>query len=104
MRKMLNILTQLLVLFALAVAVHAQAGPVCSVNTDTVPPNCSGPTWLSGLTCRHKTVTCPQVGNVTLLPLGITYGYKIPTGLVKGTIVILTGAGGVIPEAFPGAE
>jgi hypothetical protein len=75
----------LLVLSILAVIAQAQSGPVCSVNTDMHTADCSAAGWLSGVTCAHKTVSCPSVNGVILTDLGITYGYKTPpSGTVKG--------------------
>jgi len=104
MKKVPTSAKLLFALFALAVAVLAQAGPTCSVNTDSQTPNCTGQGWQSGLTCVHKTISCPSVGGVTLIDLGITFGYKTPPGTVKGTIVFFSDLGGITPDDFPGGE
>jgi hypothetical protein len=98
--------TAVLLMLSISAAIaQAQSGPVCTVNADTHTPDCSGTGWLSGVTCGHKTVSCPSVNGVTLSDLGITYGYKTPpSGTVKGTIVFFSHSGGITPDAFPGAE
>jgi hypothetical protein len=105
MKKVPTSVKLLFVMFALAVAVLVQSGPTCSVNTDSVPPQC--PTsggWQSGVTCMHRTISCPSVGGVTLNDLGITFGYKTPPGTVKGTIVFFSDLGGITPDNYPGGE
>lgn len=104
MKKALRLAAAILAVSVLAVPGQAQGGPVCSVNTDTITPNCSTQGWLSGVTCQHRTISCPATSGVTLNDLGITFGYRTPTGTVKGTIVFFSVLGGTQPEQFPGGE
>jgi hypothetical protein len=69
-------------------------------------PNCSGQGWQHGpgVTCLHKTISCPSTSGVTLNDLGITLAYNTPSGTVKGTIVLFTDLGGTVPDDFPGQE
>ena len=95
----------LLAVLAPVALVRAQSGPVCTVATDSITPSCpTASGWLGGVTCQHRTVSCPSVGGVTINDLGITFGHKKPAGTVKGTIVFLSNSGGTSPEGFPGQE
>ena len=81
-------------MLCIAVAALAQ-GPICSVNTDTVIPDCSGSMWLSGVTCVHKTISCPTTPDgVSFSDIGLTFGYKTPLNTPKGTIVFFGPKGG----------
>jgi hypothetical protein len=78
--------------------------PTGTVSVASGTPSSGCPTsdgWLSGVTCRYATVTCPESNGTT--PLGITFGYETPAS-PKGTIVIFSHSGGTTPEAFPGNE
>jgi len=90
-----------------SLAVAAQAGPACSVVTDSVTPDCSASGWLNtvpGFVCAHRTVTCPTTGGVSFNNnFGITFGYLTPASPL-GTIVLFSNSGGTEPAAFPGAE
>ncbi len=95
MNKVLRLSVVLALALSATLAATAQGGPVCSVNNDTVTPNCSGSTWLTGLTsCQHKTISCPTVNGVSLVDIGITFGYKNPTATPNGTIVFFSEGGG----------
>lgn len=82
----------------------AQNVPTCTVNNDTVTPDCSGSTWLPHPTsCQHKTITCQPFGSITFAPIGITFGYKNPAGGVtpNGTIVFFSEGGGKTTDDPP---
>jgi|GEM_PF-6475929 len=90
MRKTLAVVLFMLPLVATALA----QGPTCTVNSDTVTPDCSGSMWLSGVTCVHKTIKCPTTPDgVSFSDAGLTYGYKTPTSPL-GTIVFFSPKGG----------
>jgi hypothetical protein len=58
-------------------------------NFETCPTNLL---FANGMTCYQATVSnCPNA-----LDLGVTFGYVAPAGTPNGTIVLLTGSGGLV--------
>jgi len=100
MRKTLCVVAAL---FAICLPLLGQNVPTCTVNNDNVQPNCTGSTWLTGLTsCQHKTITCQPFNGITFAPIGITLGYKNPSGTPNGTIVFFSNSGGKTTDS-PGS-
>jgi len=93
MAKLSRLIT--VALYPVCLPLLGQNVPTCTVNSDHIQPNCSGDTWLTGLTsCQHKTITCQPFNGVTFASIGITLGYKNPTGTPNGTIVFFSNSGG----------
>jgi hypothetical protein len=102
-----SLFTALAYVMMVTLCIPAQSStplPTGTVTVDLSTPTCpTSAGWLSGVTCKHAFVTCPESNGSA--SLGITYGYKTPgSGTINGTIVIFSHSGGITPEAFPGSE
>jgi hypothetical protein len=67
---------------AFSCVLMAQSSPLptgtVSVASGTPASGCpTSDGWLSGVTCQHATVTCPESNGSA--SLGITFGYKTPS-------------------------
>ncbi|HVI06848.1 MAG TPA: hypothetical protein VND65_00995 [Candidatus Binatia bacterium] len=79
----------------LSVAAFAQNGPTCTVTVDNTQANCSATEWLPNLTaCEHAKVQCGTFSGVTIADIGITFGYKNPSGTSSGTVLFFSDGGG----------
>jgi hypothetical protein len=79
----------------------AQNVPSCSLGSFGAG-DCSGSTWLPNLTsCQHATVTCNTFNGISFAQIGITFGYRNPTGTPNGTIVFFSEGGGKTTDDPP---
>ena len=103
MNKIIPVLTMSILLVCMLTTRAAAQSNSLPLGTLTVAPDpvpCStvlnGSLFLPGMSCYTATISnCPNTQ-----PIGITFGWKVPSGPVRGTIVMFSGSGGRMPSEY----